>query len=238
MVHYTYFHSIFAHEESEKLFIGCAVAAAILFLGRKAASSLTTKEGLERNIVPQEVSLTSIFDFFFSAFLSFHDSLLGKSNRKYAGITSCTFLFIFLCNILGLIPGVAAATTTVWINVAIAFVIFGYFNYQGVKAQGFVNYIKHFCGPVWWLAIFIFPLEIFSTCLRIFTLNLRLYWNISADHLVLGIFSDLVPYIAPMIFYGFGTIVAFMQAFVFTTLSIIYILLATQHADGHEEHAH
>jgi F-type H+-transporting ATPase subunit a len=89
---------------------------------------------------------------------------------------------------------------------------------------------------VWWLAFLIFPLEILGTFLRILTLNLRLYWNISADHIVLGLFTDLVPVVVPVIFLALGTFVCFMQAFVPTILTMIYILLATQHEEGEEHH--
>ena len=95
--------------------------------------------------------------------------------------------------------------------------------------------MKHFAGPVWWLAWFILPLELFGTVLRILTLNLRLYWNITADHVVLGIMSELVPFVVPVIFYALGTFVCFMQAFVPTVLTMIYIMLATQHEEG-EQH--
>jgi F-type H+-transporting ATPase subunit a len=80
-------------------------------------------------------------------------------------------------------------------------------------------------------------LEVMGTFLRILTLNLRLYWNVSADHVVLGVFTDLVPVLAPIVFYVLGTFVCFMQAFVPTILTMIYIMLATQHEEG-EEHNH
>ena len=83
--------------------------------------------------------------------------------------------------------------------------------------------------------VLIFLVEIFGLLLRPVTLNLRLYWNVTADHLVLGIFTDqLVKGFGLLGFplYALGTFVAFMQAFIFTTLTIVYILFATQH----EEH--
>ena len=146
--------------------------------------------------------------------------------------TASLFLFLLAANLLGLVPGMPAITTTVWVNVGMALVVFLYFNYLGIKEHGLLSYLKHFCGPVWLLAWFIFPLEIFSTCLRVLTLNLRLYWNINADHEVLNIFTNLIgPFAAP--FYVMGVFVCFMQAFIFTTLTMVYILLATQHEEGH-----
>jgi F-type H+-transporting ATPase subunit a len=137
-------------------------------------------------------------------------------------------------NLIGLIPGMVSPTTTVSVNVAIALIVFLSFNYYGIREQGLVNYLKHFAGPVWWLAPLLFPLEILSAVLRVLTLNLRLYWNITADHIVLGVFTELTKYVVPVIFYGLGTFVCFMQAFVFTTLTMVYIFLAVDH--GAEEH--
>ena len=207
----------------------------VLGAGSMAASRIKTKEGLEKNIIPQGFSLTALFDLLIGGFLGYHDSILGKHNRKYASLSASVFFVILFSNLLGLVPGVPAVTTTVWINVGMALVVFVAFNWYGIKEQGLGHYLAHFAGPVWWLWWFMFPLEIFSTLLRVFTLNLRLYWNISADHLVLGIFSDLVPVIVPIVFYALGTFVAFMQAFVFTTLTMIYVFLAVDHG---EEGAH
>jgi F-type H+-transporting ATPase subunit a len=56
----------------------------------------------------------------------------------------------------------------------------------------------------------------------------------SADHMVLGIFTEMTPYVVPVVFLALGTFVSFMQAFVPTVLTMVYILLATQHSE--EEH--
>ena len=142
-------------------------------------------------------------------------------------------MLLLSMNLIGLIPGVPAATTTVWINVGIALCVFLYFNYHGMRTHGVLGYLKHFCGPAWWLVWMIFPLEIFSTCLRVLTLNMRLYWNITADHLVLGIATDMTKILVPIAFYALGTFVSLVQAVVFTLLSMVYLQLATQHAEGH-----
>ena len=102
-----------------------------------------------------------------------------------------------------------------------------------MKENGLINYLKHFCGPVPALAILIFPVEIISTTLRILTLNLRLYWNISADHMVMSGFVDQVFGPSGIVIYVLALFVSFMQAFIFTTLSMVYILLAVQHEEEH-----
>jgi F-type H+-transporting ATPase subunit a len=235
--HYTYFHSLgLTDANHQKLATAIAVGMALIFIGAGCAKTLSRKRnrlGAQDGVVPDaKITSAGIADFLIESLVSFQDSILGKENRKYLPITGTVFLYVFVLNVIGLIPGIPAATTSVWTTVPVALFIFLSFNYYGIKEQGFVHYIKHFAGPVWWLAFLIFPLEVFGTFLRILTLNLRLYWNISADHMVLGTFTGLVPYLVPVIFYALGTFVCFMQAFVPTVLTMIYIMLATQHEES------
>jgi F-type H+-transporting ATPase subunit a len=209
--------------------------ALLAFLGARAGAKLR-KAGVREFVVPEErCTLLGFFDLFVESFVNFHDSILGKENRKYASFTGALFMFLLFSNFLGLIPGMAAITTTVQVNVGLAIVVFLYFNYLGIRTQGVKNYLKHFCGPIWWLAVLIFPVEVFGVLLRPITLNLRLYWNVTADHTVLSIFTDqVIPGfgLLGLPFYVLGSFVSFMQAFVFTTLTMVYILFAVQH----EEH--
>ena len=123
-------------------------------------------------------------------------------------------------------------------TLALGIFTFLYFNYQGIKAVGIVNYLKHFAGPMPALALLIFPIEIISISVRPLSLALRLRGNMDGDHLILGIFSDLVPYLVPIPFYGMGLFVSFLQAFVFTLLTMIYIGMATAHHDHGEHESH
>lgn len=236
--HFTYLSPLISSPDWQK-FVAAVILGGLLFLFAKKSSAKLAAAGVENMIVPDaKFSGFGLFDFFLEAFVSFHDSILGKENRKYVPFCGSLFVFILISNLLGLVPGIPAITTTVWINVGLAFVVFFVFNAQGVRAHGVGGYLKHFCGPVIWLAPLMFPLEIFSTVLRILTLNLRLYWNISADHIVMGVFTDLAPGV-PIIFYVMGTLVCFMQALVFTLLTMIYILIATSHEEeGAEGHGH
>ncbi len=236
--HFTWFkdipariHSNTAHfADTEKLFLAVLVSLVLLLAAKKATRLLRTEDDIEMSIVPGGGGfLYRFFDILVENFTKYHDSILGKENRHYIPFTGSVFVFLLFSNLLGLIPGFAAITTSVWVNVGIALVVFFCFNWYGIRAHGAMGYFKHFMGPVWWLAPFIFCLEIASTLMRILTLNLRLYWNITADHIVLDTSIQLTKVIVPIIFYGLGTFVCFMQAFVFATLTMVYILLATQH---------
>jgi F-type H+-transporting ATPase subunit a len=239
--HYTYLHSLgLTDANHQKLLTAAVVACGLVYFGSKCATTLAKRRnrlGAQSGVVPEEkITLAGIADLLVEGFVGFQDSVLGKEGRKYLPITATVFFFTLILNLIGLIPGVPAATTTVWTTVPVAVFIFFAFNYHGIKEHGIVNYLKHFAGPIWWLAPLIFLLEVMGTFLRILTLNLRLYWNVSADHVVLGVFTDLVPVIAPIVFYVLGTFVCFMQAFVPTILTMIYIMLATQHEEGEEHH--
>jgi F-type H+-transporting ATPase subunit a len=165
-------------------------------------------------------------------------NIMGEEQAKrYYTVIVLLFSFIFINNIVGLIPGFLPPTDNFNTTLALGMFVFLYYNYQGIKEQGLIGHIKHFMGPVWYLAILIFPIELISHSVRPLSLGLRLKGNMEGDHLVLSIFSGLVPYIVPIPFYVIGLFVCFMQAFVFTLLTMVYISLATAHHD-HEEHAH
>ena len=215
---------------TQKFISAIALALLIIFFAWLAYSKVSSLSRRRGYIIPRRFGLVGLFDFFVESFVHYHDSILGVENRKYVPLCGSVFLFIFLSNIFGLIPGMAAITTTVVINLSIAIVVFVYFNALGIKTHGLVGYLKHFAGPVLLIAPLMFAIEVFSTTLRVLTLNLRLYWNISADHIVMSAFMDLHP-ICGVVAYFLGFFVAFMQAFVFATLTIIYIQLAVQHSE-------
>lgn len=232
--HFNFFQPLIPNPNWQKFSAAVLVAGGLVLLGKKLSARLADNKSVEQAVIPDpKLSIFGIFDVITETFVNFHDSILGKENRKYVPFCLSIFLFIFVSNLVGLIPGMPAVTTSVWINVALAISVFIFFNYEGIKAHGIGAYLKHFCGPVIYLAPLILPIELFSVILRVLTLNLRLYWNITGDHLVLGVFTEMAPYVVPTIFYLFGTFVAFMQAFVFTILTMIYILLATAHEEDH-----
>ncbi|MFT6068744.1 MAG: F-type H+-transporting ATPase subunit a [Bacteriovoracaceae bacterium] len=165
-------------------------------------------------------------------------AILGEDQaHKYFSFIATTFLVILICNLIGLIPGFLPPTEHLSTTLALGIFSFLYYNVKGMKEQGVVNYLKHFAGPLWYLAILIFPIEIISNFIRPLSLALRLRSNMMGDHLVLSVFSGLAPLIIPIVFMILGILVSFIQAYVFTVLSMVYISLATHH-DHDEEHAH
>jgi len=220
--------------DTQKILFAVAVAGTFLLAGKVLSSRLKTSSGVESAIIPpRKVSAFSLVDLLVESFVKYNDSVMGKKNRRHVPFVATIFFFIMTLNMLSLIPGMPVATTTVWLNVAMALVVFIHFNYHGIKTHGFIGYMKHFWGPVALLGPFLLMAELLSLFIRILTLNLRLFWNISADHLVLSTFVDLLPVFLAAPFYFLGLFVSFMQAFIFTTLTMIYILLATEHEEHH-----
>tara|TARA_R110002072_G_scaffold288917_1_gene455448 strand:+ start:125742 stop:126512 length:771 start_codon:yes stop_codon:yes gene_type:complete len=166
-------------------------------------------------------------------------AIIGEKEAPiYFPFIATVFLVILVCNLIGLIPGFLPPTEYLSTTLALGAFSFIYYNVVGCKEQGVVNYVKHFAGPLWYLAILIFPIEIISNCIRPLSLALRLRSNMMGDHIVLTQFSELVPLVVPVIFMILGLLVSFIQAYVFTVLTMVYIQMAVVHHDHDEEHAH
>jgi len=161
-----------------------------------------------------------------------------KEGPKYFGFIATVFLLILISNLIGLIPGFLPPTEKLSTTLALGAFSFLYYNIKGMKELGVVNYMKHFAGPLWYMAFLIFPIEILSNLIRPVSLALRLQGNMSGDHTVLAVFSDLAPLIVPIIFMVLGILVSFIQAYVFSVLSMVYISLATAHHDHEEQGVH
>jgi F-type H+-transporting ATPase subunit a len=196
--------------------------------------------GSKNPIIPDVgITFRNIFEAMGQFIYNLAKNIMGEdATKKYYTVIMFFFTVIFANNVVGLIPGFLPPTDNFNTTLALGTFVFLYYNYQGIRAQGLVGHIKHFMGPVWYLAILILPIELISHGVRPLSLGLRLKGNMEGDHLVLSIFSGLIPYIIPIPFYVIGLFVCFMQAFVFTLLTMVYISLATAHHDHDEEHAH
>ena len=188
----------------------------------------------ETRLVPDEKwSIPLMMEVISEMFLGLMEGVMGPRASRYFPLIGTLFVYIFTCNLMGVIPGLVPPTDNINTNAACAVVVFLYYNYQGIRQQGFRTYLKHFMGPVLWLAPLMLVVELIGHLVRPVSLSVRLFGNITGDHLVLGIFSNLVPLIVPVIFMGMAIFVSFIQAFVFSLLSMIYIALATEVTEHH-----
>ncbi|MBM3797753.1 MAG: F0F1 ATP synthase subunit A [Acidobacteria bacterium] len=176
--------------------------------------------------------LQQVFEMFWGYFNGLGKDIIGHGSRRYIPYFVTAFLFILVSNLIGVIPAFESPTMFAAVPLGLALTTFLYFNYHGLREQGF-GYIKHFAGPVAVMAPLLFPLEILSTCIRPVSLTIRLYANMVAGEQVTLGFLGLVPFLIPVVFMGLHVFVSFIQAFIFSVLSMVYVGGAVQHAEEH-----
>jgi F-type H+-transporting ATPase subunit a len=197
-----------------------------IVLGVIARASLGSGEAA---VVPTgKFSVRGVFEFLTEYLYNLASQVIGHHGRVFAPYFAAIFTFILINNFIGLIPGMTPATDN--FNTTFAFGIFSFLAYNiiGLK-EGGLGYLKHFLGPVLWLAPLMLIIELISHFIRPLTLGLRLANVMTGDHAVLTVFLGLFPVGPAIPFYLMGMLVCVIQAFVFTLLSMVYVALATAH---------
>jgi F-type H+-transporting ATPase subunit a len=156
---------------------------------------------------------------------------IGPRGPEFMMIIGTLALFIFLSNVLGMIPGFESPTVTLNTTGACAITVFCLTHYYGFREHG-IKYLRQFIGPVIWLAPLMIPIELIGHFVRPVSLSIRLFGNIFGDHAVVAIFFSLCPLLLPLPMMVLGLLVAIIQTFVFILLSMTYFSLAI------EEHEH
>lgn len=156
------------------------------------------------------------------------EAIIGHGFERFTSYLTVLFMFILLCNLVGLIPGLESPTANPSVPLGFAVVTFLYYHYHGIRVNKGA-YVKQFLGPVWWLYWLLFPIEVISHFARILSLTVRLYANMFAGDLLTMAFFSLVPIGIPLVFLGLHLGVAVIQAYVFAVLGAIYLGLAVAH---------
>src|SRR6266568_3028317 len=154
---------------------------------------------------------------------------MGEHGRPFLPLIATLAIFILVSNLIGLVPGFFPPTANINTTAACAVVVFVTTHVVGVKEHGF-KYIKHFMGPILWLAPMMFFIEVIGHFSRVISLTLRLFGNMNGHELVLMIFFGLAPFLVPLPMMMMGVLVSFIQAFVFMLLAMIYIQGSLEHA--------
>jgi F-type H+-transporting ATPase subunit a len=157
------------------------------------------------------------------------EDTMGKEGKAYFPLIATFALFILVSNLIALIPGFYPPTANLNTNAALALTVFVMTHVVGLRKHG-VAYLKHFMGPILWLAPLIFVIEIIGHIARPLSLSLRLFGNMYGHEIVLMIFVGLVPFLLPVPMMLMGVLVAFIQTFVFTLLAMIYMAGALEEA--------
>jgi len=151
------------------------------------------------------------------------NDIVGPHSERFLYIVGAFAVFIFVSNIFGLFFFLQPPTGNVNTTFGLGLLAFLYYNYQGIRTQGFGHYIAHFAGPIWWLAPLMFPIELIGHFARILSLGMRLFGNIFGEHTATGIFMGMLPFVVPWPMMGLGIFGAFLQTFVFIMLTMVYI---------------
>lgn len=163
--------------------------------------------------------------------LSQSREIIGHHSEPYTPFFAIVFIFILVCNLIGLIPGFESPTGVSIVPLGCAICAFLYYHTQGFKHSG-PKYLLHFFGPpmegmpIWAripLAVLMLPIELVSHLARLLSLTVRLWANIFAGDLITLVFFSMIPIGIPIIFIGLHIVVAVLQAYVFMLLSIIYV---------------
>jgi F-type H+-transporting ATPase subunit a len=194
-----------------------------------------------RVLRPVPGPLQNIVEVVIEAFYGLLDQMIGRQGRQFLPLIGTAGLFILTSNLLGNIPGFQPPTANWNTTVALAVTVFLSYNYFGIRKHGLLNYLKHFCGPIWWLAPLMFPIEFIGHLARPVSLSIRLFGNIFGEESVIVILLSLVWLVMPY-FIWLGVMLplslftSVVQTFVFIMLSMVYIAGAVEEGHGEEHH--
>ena len=203
------------HNEFIQLIVHSLLAAFLAVLTAKMATR-------NLKIVPE--GCQNVMEAVVSGILAIGSDVANeKVARKYLTLAGSLALFIFFSNLMEIIPGFMPPTGNVNLTLTLALIVFLYYHFEGIRAQGLGHYIAHFAGPVKWLAPLMFPVEILSHFSRIISLSFRLFGNIKGDDLFLLVLLMLAPWVFPLAGFALMSFSAILQAFVFMVLTYVYI---------------
>jgi len=177
------------------------------------------------------------------AIRSMIEDIVGPHGLQYFPVVMTFAVLILVSNLMGFFPLFMTPTSATSVTFALGLSSFLYYNYIGIKENGFFGHLKHFAGPIWWIAPLIFSIELISNLIRPFTLGIRLFANMFADEKVLDTIAHLAPgityWLVPVVLMPLSLFVAFIQTFVFVLLSQLYISEVSHPPhDAHAEHGH
>jgi len=174
------------------------------------------------------------------------EDIVGPHGLQYFPVVMTFAVLILVSNLMGWFPLFMSPTAATSVTFALGLTSFLYYNYIGIKENGIFGHLKHFAGPIWWIAPLIFSIELISNLIRPFTLGIRLFANIFSDEKVMDTFTHLYPPYSNFVFPNLlilvllmplSLFVAFIQTFVFVLLSQLYIS-EVSHPPHDSHHAH
>ncbi len=227
------------------------LAAMLLVILLMGGLALAARRGLRRakDILPDEkLTARNVVELIMETLLNLMQFTMSRQAAiRHFWIIGTLAFFILFSNLLGLIPGFLPPTENFNTTFACGTISFTYYNFYAFRKLG-LGHLAHMANPVgawwgWFMAPLFFPVEVISHCVRPVSLSIRLMCNIAGDHLVLGVFVGLFPFLVPLPFVALGLFVAVVQTFIFILLSCVYIGEVEANIEHHlqahaEAHAH
>ena len=209
-------------------------------------AGLLIAAGASRRLVPTKLqSLAELFvDFIRGMILD----TMGKDGMRFFPFLATLFLFILFCNLLGLIPGLYTVTSQIVVTAAFALLVYSMSVVVGVALHG-IKFLGILIPPGTprWLLPLMMPIELISQLARPLSLAVRLFANMTAGHTVLAVLFGMalslplligwLPFAFTIAINGLEVFIAFIQAYIFTILTCVYLGDA-MHLHGHDDHAH
>lgn len=209
-------------------------------------TGLMVMAGSSRRLVPGKLQSLGemLVDFIRGIILD----TMGQAGMKFFPLVATLFLFILFCNLIGLIPGAYTVTSQIVVTAVFAIVVYGLSLVMGFVLHGgkFLGILVPPGTPAWLLPLMV-PIELISQLARPISLAVRLFANMTAGHVILGVLFGLaisggvligwLPFAFTIAMNGLELGIAFIQAYIFTVLTCVYLGDAF-HLHGHDEHAH
>jgi F-type H+-transporting ATPase subunit a len=184
--------------------------------------------------------LQNLLEIAVSGMFGFIEGIIGPGSRKYSPFVATLFFYILSMNLLGVIPGLRSPTGGLNMTIALALCAFGYVQFQAIRQNGVIGYIKHFWGDPWWLGPLMFPIHIIGELAKPLSLSIRLFGNIFGEDKIIVILAAMSPIILkpwlrllpiqfPMM--ALAVFTSFIQALIFTVLTAGYLTLFLTHSD-------
>ena len=201
------------------------VAIIVLIVAKLATSSM--------QLVPRGTQ--NLLEAYLEGIVSMGRDVMGSDElaRKYLPLVATIGLIVLTSNVIGIIPGFEAPSSSLNLTLCLALCVFLYYNFEGIRTQGVIKYFAHFMGPNKFLAPLMFPIEIVSHLSRIVSLSFRLFGNIKGDELFLMVVLSLAPWVAPLPAFALLTFMALLQTFIFMILTYVYLAGAVVVSEEH-----
>ncbi len=195
---------------------------------------------MTRRLALRPGGLQNVFEMAIEYVASLARQIAGPEGARFAPLFITLFVFILCSNLIGLVPGFVSPTINLNVNAAMALIVAFASEYLAIRHRGVLGYFKHFCGPPYWLAPIFLAIRGMEVVTRPLSLTMRLFGNMLAKEIMLGVLVYLltlfffshdlvsklltvVPFLLRPAILLLGVLVGFVQALVFTALSMSYI---------------